>query len=115
MALAKWLRAGRDEAQFARTWDVWWGDYAESQGFNVVVGAFEDFDDHVMLGYEDESVGESDATWSDDDEPDLAALESYGTVLVIGPCDTAQVTLFICINAPVYTVCHTRYRFMCSF
>ena len=28
-----------------------------------------------MLGYEDESVGESDATWSDDDEPDLAALE----------------------------------------
>lgn len=75
MALAKWLRAGRDEAQFARTWDVWWGDYAESQGFNVVVGAFEDFDDHVMLGYEDESVGESDATWSDDDEPDLAALE----------------------------------------
>jgi len=45
-------------------------------------------DDHVMLGYEDESVGESDATWSDDDEPDLAALESYGTALVIGPCDT---------------------------
>jgi hypothetical protein len=42
----------------------------------------------VMLGYEDESVGESDATWSDDDEPDLAALESYGTALVIGPCDT---------------------------
>ena len=29
-----------------------------------------------LLLIEDESVGESDATWSDDDEPDLAALES---------------------------------------
>ena len=70
MALAEWLRAGRDEALFAPTWDVWWSDYAESQGFDdFVVGAFEDFDDHVMLGYEDESVGESDVTWSGDDEP----------------------------------------------
>ena len=43
-------------------------DYAESQGFNdFVVGAFEDFDDHVMLGYEDEGV-------SGDDEPGLADL-----------------------------------------
>ena len=33
---------------------------------------FEDFDDHVMLGYEDESVRESDVTWSGDDEPGLA-------------------------------------------
>ena len=39
-----------------------------SQGFNdFVVGAFEDFDDHVMLGYEDEGV-------SGDDEPGLADL-----------------------------------------
>ena len=58
MALAEWLRAGRDEALFAPSWDVWWSDYeyAESQGFNnftVGVGAFEDFDDHVLLGYED--------------------------------------------------------------
>ena len=61
MALAEWLRAGRDEALFAPSWDVWWSDYeyAESQGFNnftVGVGAFEDFDDHVLLGYEDEGV-----------------------------------------------------------
>ena len=68
MALAEWLRAGRDEALFAPSWDVWWSDYAESQGFDdFVVGAFEDFDDHVMLGYEDESV-------SGDDEPGLADL-----------------------------------------
>ena len=39
MALAAWRRAGRDEALFAPSWDVWWGDYAESKGFNdVVVG-----------------------------------------------------------------------------
>ena len=63
-----WLRAGRDEALFASSWDVWWSDYAESQGLDdFVVGAFEDFDDHVMLGYEDESV-------SGDDEPGLADL-----------------------------------------
>ena len=68
MALAEWLRAGRDESLFAPSWDVWWSDYAESQGFDdFVVGAFEDFDDHVMLGYEDESV-------SGDDEPGLADL-----------------------------------------
>ena len=68
MALAEWLRAGRDEAQFAPSWDVWWSDCAESQGFDdFVVGAFEDFDDHVTLGYEDESVG-------GDDEPGLADL-----------------------------------------
>ena len=42
------MRAGRDEALFAPSWDVWWSDYAESQGFNdFVVGAFEDFDDHA--------------------------------------------------------------------
>ena len=43
MALAEWLRAGRDEALFASSWDVWWSDYAESQGFDdFVVGAFDE-------------------------------------------------------------------------
>ena len=53
MALAAWRRAGRDEALFAPSWDVWWSDYAESKGFNdVVVGVYDDFDDHVPLGSE---------------------------------------------------------------
>jgi hypothetical protein len=61
------LRAGRDEALFAPSWDVWWSD-PESQVFDdFVVGAFEDFDDHMMLGYEDEGI-------SGDDEPGLADL-----------------------------------------
>jgi hypothetical protein len=47
MALAAWWRAGRDEALFAPSWDVWWSDYAESKGFNdVVVGVY----DHMPLG-----------------------------------------------------------------
>ena len=42
--------------------------HPESQVFDdFVVGAFEDFDDHVMLGYEDEGI-------SGDDEPGLADL-----------------------------------------
>ena len=42
-----WWRAGRDEALFAPSWDVWWSDYAESKGFNdVVVGVY----DHMPLG-----------------------------------------------------------------
>jgi hypothetical protein len=74
MALAAWRRAGRDEALFAPSWDVWWSDYAESKGFNdVVVGVYDDFDDHVPLGSEDESFGGCDA-WSDEDESDFADL-----------------------------------------
>ena len=65
MALAEWLRAGRDEALFAPSWDVWWSDCAESQGFD-------DFDDHVPLGSEGESFGGCDV-WSDEDV-DLADL-----------------------------------------
>ena len=73
MALVEWLRAGRDESLFAPSWDVWWSDYAESQGFDdFVVGAFEDFDDYVTLGYEDDVWG-SDAS-SDQDESDPADL-----------------------------------------
>ena len=41
--MAEWLRAGRDEALFASSWDVWWSDYAESQGLDdFVVGAFDE-------------------------------------------------------------------------
>jgi hypothetical protein len=72
MALAAWRR--RDEALFAPSWDVWWSDYAESKGFNdVVVGVYDDFEDHVPLGSEDESFGGCDA-WSDEDESDFADL-----------------------------------------
>ena len=61
------MRAGRDEALFAPSWDVWWSDDRVPGFDDFVVGAFEDFDDHVTLGYEDESVG-------GDDEPGLADL-----------------------------------------
>ena len=66
MALAAWRR--RDEALFAPSWDVWWSDCVESKCFNdVVVGGYDDFDDHVPLGSEGESFGGCDV-WSDEDE-----------------------------------------------
>jgi hypothetical protein len=47
---------------------VWWSDCVESKCFNdVVVGGYDDFDDHVPLGSEGESFGGCDV-WSDEDE-----------------------------------------------
>jgi len=52
---------------------VWWSDCVESKCFNdVVVGGYDDFDDHVPLGSEGESFGGCDV-WSDEDV-DLADL-----------------------------------------
>ena len=69
MALADWLRAGRDEALFAPTWDVWCESY-DGDFDTFVFGAYEDFDDYVLFDAEGE--GEFNCERSDDDELDLA-------------------------------------------
>jgi hypothetical protein len=73
LALDEWRRAGRDEALFAGTWDLWWSDCAPSLGFHDFdAGTNADVDDYVLAGSEDESVRESDA--QSDDEFDITDL-----------------------------------------
>ena len=77
MALAEWRQAGRDEALFSPTWDtwdVWWSDYAlgpTASATSIIVGAYADFDDHVLVCSDVEGVGESDE-WSGGDDSDFA-------------------------------------------